>query len=247
MPMKSSDGKQVALVTGASRGIGRAIAVALAESGRHVIVNYKSNADAAGQTLALVEQSGGSGDLAPFDVADFEATDEALRRIYEKHPRIDILVNNAGVIRDMLLPFMKEEDWNYVLDTNLNGFFNVTRTVVKQMLLKRAGRIVNITSVAGQMGSPGQVNYAASKAGLIGATMSLAREVGKRGITVNAVSPGFTETEMLAGLPLDVIKNMVPMQRLGRPEEVASAVVYLCSPLAGYITGQVIGVNGGIC
>jgi len=239
--------KQVALVTGASRGIGRAIAVALAQSGRHVLVNYRANAGAAAETLGLIVEAGGSGELAPFDVANFDEVDGAIRKLYEKHPRIDILVNNAGVIRDVLLPFMKTEDWDYVLDTNLTGFFNVTRTVIKQMLLKRAGRVINITSVAGQMGSPGQVNYAASKAGLIGATMSLAREVGKRGITVNAVSPGFTETEMLDGLPLDVIKKTVPMQRLGRPEEVASVVVYLCSPLAGYITGQVIGVNGGIC
>lgn len=239
--------KQIALVTGASRGIGRAIAVALAETGRHVLINYRSNATAAEEVLAHIAQAGGSAELVPFDVANAAEVEAALKGIYDKHGRIDILVNNAGVIRDMLMPFMTKADWDYVLDTNLDGFFNVTRVVVKQMLLKRRGRIVNITSVAGQIGSAGQVNYAASKAGLIGATMSLAREVGKRSITVNAVSPGFTETEMIESLQPELITQAVPMQRLGRPEEVASAVVYLCSPLAGYVTGQVIGVNGGLC
>lgn len=239
--------KQVALITGASRGIGRAIAVALADSGRHVIINYRSREDAAKETLDLVEKNGGNGEIAGFDVADGSAVAKSIEALYSKHPRIDILVNNAGITRDALLVFMKEEDWQDIIDTNLTGFYNVTRPIVKQMLLKRSGRIVNIASTAGQIGQAGQVNYSASKAGLIGATQALAREIAKRKITVNAIAPGFTETEMIADLPVDEIKKAIPMQRVGTPEEVASAVVYLCSPLAGYITGQVIGVNGGIC
>lgn len=243
----ADDSKQIALITGASRGIGRAIAVALAESGRHVIINFRSRTDAAQETLNLVEKTGGSGELARFDVTDGIAVKKSIEALYAEHPTIDILVNNAGMTKDGLLVFMKEEDWQDVLDTNLTGFYNVTRPIVKQMLLKRSGRIVNIASTAGQMGTAGQVNYSASKAGLIGATQALAREIAKRKITVNAVAPGFTQTDMLEGLPIDEIKKSIPMQRIGTPEEVASAVVYLCSPLAGYITGQVLGVNGGIC
>ena len=243
----ADNSKTIALITGASRGIGRAIAVALAESGRHVIINFRSQTDAAQETLDLIEKNGNSGELAPFDVTDRIAVKKAIEALYAKHPTIDILVNNAGITRDGLLVFMKEEDWQDVIDTNLTGFYNVTRPIVKQMLLKRSGRIINIASTAGQIGSAGQVNYSASKAGLIGATQALAREIAKRKITVNAVAPGFTETDMIEGLPIDEIKKTIPMQRIGTPEEVASAVVYLCSPLAGYITGQVLGVNGGIC
>ncbi len=239
--------KQTALITGASRGIGRAIAVALAETGRHVIINFRSQTDAAQETLDLVEKNGGSGELARFDVTDGIAVKKSIEAVYARNATIDILVNNAGITKDGLLVFMKEEDWQDVIDTNLTGFYNVTRPIVKQMLLKRSGRIINIASTAGQIGSAGQVNYSASKAGLIGATQALAREIAKRKITVNAVAPGFTETDMLEGLPIDEIKKTIPMQRIGTPEEVASAVVYLCSPLAGYITGQVLGVNGGIC
>ena len=243
----ADNSKTIALITGASRGIGRAIAVALAESGRHVIINFRSRTDAAQETLDLVQKNGGSGELAPFDVTDRIAAKKSIEALYAKHPTIDILVNNAGMTRDGLLVFMKEEDWQDVIDTNLTGFYNVTRPIVKQMLLQRSGRIINIASTAGQIGPAGHVNSSASKAGLIGATQALAREIAKRKITVNAVATGFTETDMIEGLPIDEIKKTIPMQRIGTPEEVASAVVYLCSPLAGYITGQVLGVNGGIC
>lgn len=239
--------QETALVTGASRGIGRAIAVALADSGRFVYINYKSNAEEAEKTLEMVRSAGSDGALLPFDVTDETAAHGALDTVFKERGIIDILVNNAGVREDMLMVWMKAENWQRVLDTNLTGFFNVTKPVVKKMLSKRKGRIINITSTSGQMGQPGQVNYSASKAGLIGATMALAREIAKRHITVNAVAPGFIETEMVDGLPLDKISHLIPAGRLGKPEEVAAAVTFLCSKEAGYITGQVLGINGGIC
>lgn len=237
---------QVALVTGASRGIGRAVALALAETGRLVYVNYRSNQRAAEKTLNLIEECGGKGKLLQFDVTDNEQSEEAVQKIISEKKKVDVLVNNAGIRDDMLMVWMKQENWEKVLSTNLTGFFNVTRLVVKNMLSKRSGRIINISSTAGQMGQGGQVNYAASKAGLIGAAKSLSREIAKRNITVNVVSPGFIETEMLEDLPVENIIKMVPAGRLGLPEEVAATVVFLCSVEAGYITGQVIGVNGGI-
>ena len=239
--------KQVALVTGASRGIGREIAIALAASGRHVIVNYRSQQASAEEVVEQIVNEGGTAEICGFDVANFDETEKALEEIYEMHAQIDVLVNNAGITRDGLLVFMKNEEWDDVLNTNLSGFYNVTRSVVKKMLLKRRGRIVNISSTAGQLGQAGQVNYSASKAGLIGASKALSREIAKRKITVNVVAPGFTETEMLDGLPVDEIKKTIPMQRLGTAQEVAATVLFLCSPDAGYITGQVIGVNGGLC
>lgn len=238
---------EVALVTGAGRGIGRAIAVGLARSGRFVYINYKSNAQAAEETLKQVRDAGSDGALLPFDVTDEAAAQAALKSIYTEKGFIDILVNNAGIRDDMLMVWMKSENWQRVMDTNLTGFFNLTKPVVKKMLSKRKGRVINITSTSGQMGQPGQVNYSASKAGLIGATMALAKEIAKRNITVNAVAPGFIETDMVDGLPIEQIAQSVPAGRLGKPEEVAAAVTFLCSPEAGYITGQVIGINGGIC
>lgn len=246
MSLNPSYEGQTALVTGAGRGIGRAVSVALAETGRLVYINYLSNQKSAEQTLDLIEQRGGKGVLMPFDVTDMEQSEEAVKKIVSERKRIDVLVNNAGIRDDMLMVWMKKENWQKVLDTNLTGFFNVTRLVVKNMLSKRSGRIINIASAAGQMGQGGQVNYAASKAGLIGAAKALSREIAKRNITVNVVSPGFVETEMLEGLPVEEIVKRVPAGRLGTPEEVAAAVVFLCSAQAGYITGQVIGVNGGI-
>lgn len=246
MSLNPSYEGQTALVTGAGRGIGRAVSLALAESGRLVYINYLSNQKSAEETLGMIEKKGGTGVLMPFDVTDLEQSEEAVQKIVTERKGIDVLVNNAGIRDDMLMVWMKKENWQAVLDTNLTGFFNVTRLVVKNMLSKRSGRIINISSTAGQMGQGGQVNYAASKAGLIGAAKALSREIAKRNITVNVVSPGFVETEMLEGLPVEEIVKMVPAGRLGTPEEVAAAVVFLCSAQAGYITGQVIGVNGGI-
>ncbi len=239
--------QETALVTGASRGIGRAIAVGLAAQGRFIYINFQSNQAAAQTTLDLITEAGGSGALLPFDVTDQAAAQDAVKTILKEKGAIDILVNNAGIRDDMLMVWMKSENWQRVLDTNLTGFYNVTKPVVKKMLSKRYGRIINIASTSGQMGQAGQVNYSASKAGLIGATMALAREIAKRNITVNAVAPGFIETEMVDGLPLDQIAQSIPAARIGTPEEVAAAVCFLCSKEAGYITGQVLGINGGIC
>jgi 3-oxoacyl-[acyl-carrier protein] reductase len=238
--------KQIALVTGASRGIGRAVALALAATGRHVLLNCRSRVDAAEEVLRTIQAAGGSGEVVPFDVADCAAAARAVEGILARHGRVDVLVNNAGVRDDMLMVWMQPPNWQKVLDTNLTGFFAVTQPLLKTMLVQRSGRIVNIASTAGQSGMPGQVNYSAAKAGLIGATKALAREVAKRGITVNAVAPGFIDTEMLQGLPVAEMVKSVPLGRLGRPEEVAAVVVYLCSADAGYITGQVIAVNGGV-
>lgn len=196
--------------------------------------------------LEDIISNGGDGALLQFDVRSQEASEKAIEKIIKEKGKIDILVNNAGIRDDMLMVWMKKGNWQNVLDTNLTGFFNVTRLIVKNMLPKRFGRIINISSTSGQIGQAGQVNYSASKAGLIGATKALAREIAKRNITVNAVAPGFIETEMVDGLPLEELAKTIPAGRLGKPEEVAATVLFLCSKDAGYITGQVIGINGGI-
>ncbi len=242
----NTDNDQIALVTGAGRGIGKAIAQALARTGRFVYLNFHSNRKKTEKTLEEIIQNGGTGALIQFDVTNKEASEQAIEKIITEKGKIDILVNNAGIRDDMLMVWMKKENWQTVLDTNLTGFFNVTRLAVKNMLPKRFGRIINISSTSGQTGQAGQVNYSASKAGLIGATKALAREVAKRNITVNAVAPGFIETEMIDGLPVKEIAKTIPAGRFGKPEEVAAAVVFLCSKDAGYITGQVIGINGGV-
>ncbi|MEI6083888.1 MAG: 3-oxoacyl-ACP reductase FabG [Verrucomicrobiota bacterium] len=233
--------KRTALVTGASRGIGRAIAVALAQAGGHILVNFRSRQAAAAVTLALIEQAGGTGELLPFDVTDPAACEAAIAR----HPRIDILINNAGIRHDTLLVFMKPEQWSAVIATNLSSFYNVTQPVVKQMVLNRWGRIVTIASTAGQTGVSGQVNYSAAKAGLIGASKSLAHEVAKRGVTVNVLAPGFIETDMTGDLPREQLLPHIPAGRFGKPEEVAAAAAFLCSDSAAYITGAVLNINGG--
>ena len=237
---------QIALVTGASKGIGEAIARALAQTGRFVYLNFNSNREKAAAVLEDIIRNGGNGALLQFDVKSKEASEKAIEKIIMEKGKIDILVNNAGIRDDMLMIRMKKENWQTVLDTNLTGFFNVTRLAVKNMLPNRFGRIINISSTSGQTGQAGQVNYSASKAGLIGATKALAREIAKRNITVNAVAPGFIETEMTEGLPLKELEKMIPAGRLGKPCEVAATVLFLCSKDAGYITGQVIGINGGM-
>jgi len=246
MTEKRSDIDQIALVTGASRGIGKAIAIALAKTNRFVYLNFSSNKKKASETLKEITENGGKARLLQFDVTNQEESEKAIETIISEKGKIDILVNNAGIRDDMLMVWMEKENWQNVLDTNLTGFFNVTRLAVKNMLPKRFGRIINISSTSGQMGQGGQVNYSASKAGLIGATRALSREIAKRKITVNAVAPGFIETEMIEGLPVEEIAKIIPAGRLGTPQEVAATVVFLCSKDAGYITGQVIGINGGI-
>ncbi|MBF0573004.1 MAG: 3-oxoacyl-ACP reductase FabG [Desulfamplus sp.] len=237
---------QIALVTGAGRGIGRAIAIALSETGKYVYLNYRCNKDAATRTLEIIEEKKGRGELIQFDVADQAQSEASVKLIIEKHGKIDILINNAGIKDDKLMVMMKKASWDSVVNTNLTGFYNVTRLVVKNMIKQQFGRIVNITSTSGQIGVAGQVSYSASKAGLIGATKALAKEVASRNITVNAVAPGFIETDMVDGLALDEIVKSIPAKRIGKPQDVASAVIFLCSDDASYITGQVLGVNGGI-
>lgn len=237
---------QVALVTGAGRGIGKAIAIELAKRQVFVYVNYLSNKTAALETLDQINNGYGQGALMGFDVTSFEESQKAVKTIVQEKGKIDILINNAGIREDKLLAMMKKDSWQRVIDTNLTSFYNVTKPVVKNMLKNRFGRIVNVASTAGQVGNPGQVNYSASKAGLIGATKALAREVGNRNITVNAVAPGFIETQMLDKMDIDRIIDSIPAKRLGKPEEVAHTIAFLCSKEAAYINGQVIGVNGGM-
>ena len=237
--------KKIALVTGASRGIGRAVAAILAASGCHVLINYRSRQPEANETLALIQRGGGSGELCPFDVADATGCEQAIAGLLQAHQRIDVLVNNAGIRQDSLMVFMSVEQWAQVIATNLNSFFNVTRPVVKQMALQRRGRIVTIASTAGQTGVEGQTNYAAAKAGVIGASKALAREVARRGVTVNVLAPGFIETDMTTGLPRKQLLAQIPAGRFGKPEDVAAAAAFLCSDAASYITGAVLNINGG--
>ncbi len=239
---------KVALVTGASKGIGRAIAVALGREGAHVIVNYNGSEEQAKETCKLIEENGGSCESMRFNVAE-EITMEAMKSILEKHGKLDILVNNAGITKDGLLMRMTDADFESVLDVNLKGAFHTIRAASKQMLKQRSGRIINISSVSGIMGNAGQANYSASKAGLIGLTKATARELASRGITVNAVAPGFIETDMTDKLSDTVKENackQIPLGKMGNPEDIAEAVVFLASEKAAYITGQVLCVDGGM-
>jgi 3-oxoacyl-[acyl-carrier protein] reductase len=239
--------KPRALVTGASRGIGAAIAAALARAGHPVILNYRAGEDAARAVAQAIAAEGGQAELCRFDVADAAATAAALESLLaEGQAPIGVLVNNAGVVRDAAFPALEPDAWEAVTRTTLDGFYNVTRPLVMPMVRRRAGRIINISSIAGLVGNRGQVNYAAAKAGLIGATRALAQELASRNITVNAVAPGLIETDMTAGLPVDELLKRIPARRLGKPEEVAALVAFLASDAAAYITGQVIGINGGL-
>lgn len=238
-----------ALVTGASRGLGRAIAVQLAKDhGLHILVNYASNQAAAEETLAEIQANGGSGELLPFNVQNKAEVDEALNGWREKNEEkfIGVLVNNAGITRDGLFMWMPEKDWDDVLNISVKGLYNVTQNAIQQMLRKRSGRIVNIASVSGMKGVAGQTNYSAAKGAIIASTKSLAQEVAKRKITVNAVAPGFITSDMTKDLNEDELKQMIPMNRFGKAEEVAHLVSFLASDKAAYITGEVININGGI-
>lgn len=241
------DENKTAIITGASRGIGRATAVELAKAGYFIIINYKSNEAAAMETLNLVKSAGSDGELAQFDVADNEQTKNSVKSITERHKNIQVLVNNAGITADGLFMLLGEDEWDSVINTSLKGFYNMTKPILREMVRRKCGSIVSVSSLSALMPNRGQANYSAAKAGIIAASRSLATEVARFGVRVNVVAPGLIETDMVKDAPVAEIKKMIPMARLGKPEEVASVIRFLCAGDASYITGQVIGINGGIC
>lgn len=249
LPSRISLEGRVAIVTGSSRGIGRTIAKELALRGAAVVVNYHKSAAAADEVVSDIQSAGGQAQVLQADVSDFKEAQGLIKFAIETFEGLDILVNNAGITRDKLIMMMTEEDWDVVQATNLKSAFNCSKPAVRYMMRKRYGRIINITSIAGQMGNPGQTNYSASKAGQIGFTKALAREVGSRNITVNAIAAGYVETDIWAGVPdeaREAILSMIPLERKGETQEIADAVAFLASDQASYITGQVIGIDGGI-
>ena len=244
----SLDGK-VALITGASRGIGRAIAIKMAESGASIVINYLSSESEAEEVVNIIKNNGGNAVAFKADVSDFSNANELVNYSISTFGKLDILVNNSGITRDKLIMMMSESDWDDVININLKGTFNCSKAVIKHMLRNRAGRIINITSVSGQMGNAGQTNYSASKAGQIGFTKSLAREVAPRNITVNGIAAGYIETDIWKDVPENLREaaiKLIPLGRKGLPEEIANVAVFLASDLASYITGQIIGVDGGM-
>lgn len=238
-----------ALVTGSSRGLGKAIALQLAKDhGLHILINYSSNKEAAEDTLSQIKEAGGSGEILQFNVQDKVSVDKVLDQWKTDNPDnfISVLINNAGITKDGLFVFMEEKDWDDVVNVSSKGMFNVTRNLITQMVRKRTGRVINVASLSGLKGVPGQTNYSAAKGAMIASTKALAQEVAKRKITVNAIAPGFIESDMTDDLPVDQLKQMIPMNRFGKAEEVAHLVSFLASEKSSYITGEVININGGI-
>lgn len=239
-----------ALVTGGSRGIGRAVSIKLAQLGYHVLINYVNNTTAAEETLQAIREAGSDGEMLKFDVSDAEQVKQALEAWQNAHTDndeyIEVVVNNAGIRRDNVMALMPAQDWLSVINTNLNSFFNVTQPLIPQMQFHKFGRIINMASVSGIMGMQGQTNYSAAKGGLVAATKALAKEVARKNVTVNAVAPGFIKTDMVEGLDEAALKKTIPANRFGKPEEVAALVGFLATPEAGYITGNVISINGGL-